>query len=81
MVLEQEFGKGKIVVVVALVIQMGLYFGHSPSSSNSNDMVEMKDIELMERGTTSSKVKETVLEKEQSISMDISERYVNYSTN
>jgi len=35
----------------------------------------------MERGTTSSKAKENVLEKERSMAMDIDERYMHYSTN
>lgn len=60
---------------------MELDFGHSTSSYDSKDMVEIEDFEKMERGTTSSKVKDTILEKDQSISMDIVERYMHYYTN
>lgn len=44
-------------------------------------MVEMEDIEERERGTTGSKAKENVLERGQSISMDIIECYMHYSMN
>lgn len=51
------------ITTIALVLQQGMNLGNFLSNSKSKDMAEMEDIGKVERETTSSKVKETMLEK------------------